>query len=295
MSLWNNRDFNVMLLKEVNKLIKSNDYIYEIKFDGVRACIFVNKNSIKIISRNRVDITYLFPELSNIKKIFKNNTILDGEIICLSNNNISFELVSERIHIKNKDKINDLSNINPAIFVAFDILYLNKDLINLPLCKRKEVLSQFKENDNFIISKMYNDSIKLFEFVKRNNMEGIVAKIKDSKYLINTRSDNWVKIKNYQINDFYIGGYEEKKNNYLSIKLGEYKNNKLIYVGSISITKSNTLYNSILKLKKVKNSPFDNYNEKIIYVNPKITCTVKYIHKTKNNQLRQPVIVRSNI
>lgn len=292
MSLWKNRNFSVMLLKETDKLIKSDNYIYEIKFDGIRACIFVNKDSIKIISRNKKDITNLFPELLCIKKLFNKNTILDGEIICLLNNKVSFETLQERVHLKNKDRIRYYSYQNPAIFVAFDILYLDKDLINLPLYKRKEILNTFSENDAFIVSKMYNDSSKLFNFVKNNNMEGIVAKNKSSKYLINVRSDDWVKIKNYQIEDFYIGGYEEKKNSYLSLKLGEYQNGKLIYVGSVSITKNNKLYDNIMKLKTIKNSPFDNYNEQIKYIKDKLKCKVKYIQKTKNNQLRQPIIIK---
>lgn len=295
MSLWSNRNFNVMLLKEANKLIKSKEYIYEIKFDGIRACIFVNKNSIKIISRNKKDITNLFPELSNIKMIFNKNTILDGEIICMSDNKVSFSEIQERIRLKNQDKINNLSFKNPAIFVAFDILYLEKDLIDLPLNKRKEILNDFADNDFFIKSKIYSDSTKLFNFVKENNMEGIIAKLKDSKYLINTRSANWIKIKNYQVGYFYIGGYEEKSKDYLSIKLGELKNNKLVYVGSVSLKKTNKLYNDILELKKIKNSPFINYDEKIIYIQTKLKCKVKYIHKTKNNQLRQPIIVRNKL
>ncbi len=291
MNLWDNREFNVMLLKEVNKLIKSKEYIYEIKFDGIRACIFGNNKSIKIISRNKKDITNLFPELVNIKEMFNKNTILDGEIICLLNNKISFDAIQERMHLKNKDKIKLASNNNSAIFVAFDILYLDKNLIDLSLIERKKILNNFKESDNFIISKTYADSLSLFKFVKKNNMEGIVAKLKNSKYLINTRSENWLKIKNYQTNYFYIGGYEKKKNKYISVKLGEYQNGKLIYVGSASLMNNSVLYLNILNLKILSDSPFENYDEKIVYVKVKLKCKVKYIEKTKNNQLRQPIIM----
>ena len=292
MSLWDNRNFSVMLLKEVTKLIKSKDYIYEIKFDGIRACILGNKQELKIISRNKKDITSLFPELQNIKKLLSKNTILDGEIIALNNNKISFADIENRLHLKNKEKIQYLSINNPVIFVAFDVLYLEKDLIDLSLLERKKILDKFNENDYFIKSKVYDDSVKLFKFVKDNDMEGIVAKLKNSKYLINTRSDNWLKIKNYMINDFYIGGYEIKKSNYISIKLGEYQNNDFIYVGSVTLVKSNELYKDIIKLKSVNKSPFINYKENVNYVPVILKCKVKYIHKTPNNQLRQPVIVK---
>ena len=78
-SLWNNRDFGPMLLEEIKEPFDSDDYIFEIKFDGFRALIFASPKEVKIQSRNIHDITYLYPELQSIKKMVKENVLpFDG-------------------------------------------------------------------------------------------------------------------------------------------------------------------------------------------------------------------------
>ena len=292
MSLWYKKDFGPMLLKEVDEVIDSDDYLYEIKYDGVRALMFVNSETIKIMSRNKRDITYLYPELKNVKSLFSDNVILDGEIIMMDKNRVSFEKLQERSHLKDASKIAWYLEHSPVIFVAFDILYKGKDLISLPLFERKKILDCINENDYFIKSKVYSNGKKLFDTVKKLNIEGIVAKKRDSIYEINTRSNSWIKIKNYKKGYFIIGGYENKKGDYISLKLGEYRNGKLIYVGSVSLIKSNPLYDKIINSKLSKKSTFINFNETIKYINPILKCKVKYIEKTKNGQLRQPVIIK---
>ena len=55
--------------------------------------------------------------------------------------------------------------------------------------------------------------INLFKEIKKLNLEGIVAKKKDSIYEIGVRTYNWLKIKNIKQKEFYIGGYTINKNN----------------------------------------------------------------------------------
>lgn len=293
MNLWQERNWSPMLLKEIPKPFDSKDYIYEIKFDGIRACIFVSPKHIEIKSRNNKDLTYLYPELASIKKLVTKNTILDGEIIVMSDTGPSFSLLQKRSHLKNMSKIKIAAKENPVIFVVFDILYQDKDLTNLKLVERKKILDNLKENDYFIKSKTYTEGIKLFENIKKLNLEGIVAKKKDSIYEINTRSNNWLKIKNINEDIFIIGGYILKKTGYISLLLGEKINNKLYYVGSASITNNNSLYEKILNSKKVDVSPFYDYKKNnVIYLKPNNKCLVKYLERTKENHLRQPIIVK---
>lgn len=288
-SIWKYRDFTPMLLKEIDKPFNSKDYLYEIKFDGYRALIFVNQKDIQIKSRNHVDITYLYPELQNIKKLFNKNTIIDGEIIIMDKGGPSFSKLQERSKLKDKSKIKYNSINNPVIFVAFDILYENNNLTKLSLIERKKVLDKYDENEYFIKSKIYDDGIKLFNEVKKRGLEGIVAKRKDSIYEANTRTDNWLKIKNIKEDDFYIGGYEINKIG-LSILLGEIKNNDLYYIGKASLNKKTNLYKKVIKLKNNNQSPFTNYNAKAYYVKQPLKCTVRYLEKTRNNSLRHPII-----
>ena len=89
MSLWN-KDVRPMLLGEVEEVFDSKDYLYEVKYDGIRVLVFVSKDKIVIKSRYGIDITGLFPEMSVLCKMVKCNVIFDGEVIMLQNNKVSF-------------------------------------------------------------------------------------------------------------------------------------------------------------------------------------------------------------
>ena len=291
--LWKNRDWAPMLLGEVEEPFNSNDYIYELKFDGIRAIIFANPKELKVISRNSHDITNLYPELQNIKKLVKKNTILDGEIVVMNNGVPSFSKLQERSHLKKAEKIKQQVESNPVIFVCFDLLYENKNLINLPLLERKKKLDKFIDSDYFIKTKYISTfGNKLFKYVEDIDLEGIIAKRKDSLYEINSRSDNWLKIKNFKSEEFFVGGYIEKESNHvISLLLGEFNYGKFYYIGKVTLGKKRALYTEIKKEKVIRKSPFQNNDIKEVnYITPKIKCMVKYIERTDNNSLRQPFI-----
>ena len=195
--LFKNNDWHPMLLKEIEKPFNSKEYYFEIKFDGERALLFVTPQNIIIKTRHLLDVTYKYPELENIKKIVKKPTIFDGEIVAFSEGKPSFSKLSERTHLKDLTKIKNQSKKNPITFIAFDILYEGKNLIELPLYKRKEILNKFPDTDVFIKNKfIIEKGIAFFQKIQQLNLEGIIAKKINSIYLINERTSNWLKIKN---------------------------------------------------------------------------------------------------
>ena len=286
--MWN-KILTPMLLTEEKEVFDSNNFLYELKYDGMRVLIYVSPNYIKIITRNKKDITNSFPELESIKKIVNSKCILDGEIICMDNGKISFSKLMNRLHTKNSYSINRLSVTNKATFVCFDIIYKDKDLTNLKLIERKKILNNIKDNDVFVKSfYVLKNGKKLFKSIKDMNMEGIVCKDINSKYEVGTRSKSWIKIKNFKIEKFYIGGFSYNNTNVFSVYLGEYKNKHLCYVGKVFISKKNNLFD-ILKNNIVSNNPFYDYNnDKIKFVKVNKTIEVKYIERTSTNHLRQP-------
>lgn len=290
MSLWN-KDIKPMLLGEVREVFDSKEYLYEVKYDGIRVLVFVSKDKVVIRSRYGIDITGLFPEMMVLCKMVKRNVIFDGEIIMLDNNKVSFSKLQKRIHLKNKKTIEFLSKTNPVIFICFDVIYEGKDLINLSLLERKDVLSNYKDNDVFIKSTyVIGDGTKLFNAIKKLDMEGIVAKKINSKYLVNERSDNWLKIKNYKSGDFIILGYINKEESHvISLVLGEYLNKKIVYVGKVILGKKRNLADKILKMKKSK-AVVKIKDKDVIYIKPEIKCLIKYLERTENGLLRQPFV-----
>ena len=118
----------------------SPNHIFEIKFDGTRTIAFLGKTT-RLQNRRFVDLTYRYPELQQLNRNIKaKEAILDGEIVVFQNGLPNFYKLQEREHQTKKFKINLLSEQMPAVYVTFDLLYLNgKKLITQPLIKRREI------------------------------------------------------------------------------------------------------------------------------------------------------------
>lgn len=289
MNIWKDREFGPMLLSEVTEAFDSNEDIFELKFDGTRALLFVSNDGVVIRNRHLQDITYLYPEFQNIKELVKGKVIFDGEIVSFSDGVPSFKKLQERAHLKDKFKIKFQSEKNPVVFIAFDILYEDKDITNLDLIGRKKKLNKYKDNDYFV-KNMYieNRGISFFRKVKKLGLEGIVAKKKRGKYYINKRTSEWIKIKNLIKESFYIGGYLESKKT-VSLLLGEMRDNKLFYVGRVVMSLKEPLYKSIKNSREKDKTVFEKDIDGAKYITPKFKCFVEYMERTKNNHLRQPI------
>lgn len=287
-----NRILSPMLLKERDKPFIDDNYIFELKYDGIRTLLYVSPKTFKLITRNGNDLANIYPELKSVQNIVgKHKVIFDGEIVAFKNGKPSFSELQHRNHLKNISKIKLMINEIPVCFVVFDIIYFDKDLTNLTLMERKKILNDFTDTDIFIKTKMYNDGLKLFKHIKKIGLEGIVAKQKDSKYILGKRVENWVKIKNFKKEYFYVYGVTKLKDKY-ALYLGEYKNKKLIPVGKVSVMPDNDVLKIVQKQKKVKNI-FIDITENINFVEPINKILVHYMERTLNNTLRQPFIKRS--
>lgn len=283
--------FAPMLLEEYSSAFDNPDFLYEIKFDGIRALIHVGPKFLKVFSRHGKDITKLYPELKNIQKLVSQNMIFDGEIITFKNGLPDFLALQKRSNISNLSKIDYFSKYFPVCFMAFDCLYQTKDLTKLPLLERKSILNKIKDSEYFIkVQYVLNDGIKLFKKTKEVGLEGIVAKKISSTYQAGTRSENWIKIKHFCDEEFYVGGFIKNKIK-VSLLLGEYRNNHFLYVGKVSISKNSSFYKLLIKQVKRKTTPFANYQDNLaVYLTPKLKCEVTYLHRTNTNNLRQPVL-----
>ena len=290
MNLFQEKNIKPMLLEEQKEPFNSEKHYFEIKYDGIRALIYVSPKEFTIKSRNNNDITKKFPELKEMQKLVTSKTIFDGEIVIFNKNIPDFSEVLKRSHLTKEREIMIQSKENPVVFICFDILYQQKELINKPLWKRKEILNKIPDTETFIKSIYIEEKgITFFKKIKELHLEGIVAKEKDSTYITSTRSFSWIKIKNLQTEVFYIGGYSEKESTpFFSAYLGEFQNNQFYYVGKVSIPKKEKIYEEIKKIKR-KTSPFRNFKEQnILYCSPKKACFVEFLERSKKG-IRNPV------
>lgn len=198
-----------MPLKEVPRDL--SNWRVELKYNGVRALTYLNRRGTRRLeTEGGQNITINFPEFDGIfRDILKNHRsiILDGEIVSVFHHgsNKGRLGVSSRANMTSKEKILQGSIRDPAVFVAFDVLYLDgRDLRFVFFDRRKEILrsvlpDQFCQDHEFIdVSDAYGDIRTVLDFAQRQNFEGIILKRADSSYL---QRRNWLKFRFPQVEE----------------------------------------------------------------------------------------------
>ena len=211
------------ILTEV--LEDSDDYIYEIKYDGFRAMLYWERENIKIVSRRNVDLTSTFPEITAamtalIPKVKEFLPLkLDGELVILNHPyEANFSFVQWRGRLKNKKKIDEAFANRPAVFLAFDIVqFQGRDTKSEYLIERKQLLHQFF--DMFSSSLLQN--IPVFPTYKEAKQtvidyksEGVIAKRKKSIYQIGKQHRDWWKEKNWRLVEGFLTAYDPASSYY---------------------------------------------------------------------------------
>ena len=165
----------------------SGDWVYEIKWDGVRAICFIESGKLKMFSRNGNAIEKQYPELSILPhQVHARQAIIDGEIAALDpQGRPSFELLQRRINVAEASAIARLARSHPVAVFAFDLLYLDgRDLRGVPLIERKKVLKEILKPDDVIRYSEHFDTsaTELLAAVKQQGLEGIIGKRAQSRY-----------------------------------------------------------------------------------------------------------------
>ncbi|WMC94533.1 DNA ligase [Kineothrix sp. MB12-C1] len=291
--IFDEKNVKPMLISEMKDAFNSPEYIYEIKWDGIRCISFLDNKSVDMRNkRNKIMIPF-FPELTDLNKQAKIKCILDHELVVLKNGVPDFYEVQSRALKSNPFKIELAAKKYPASIIAYDILYYkDKDITSLPLIERKKYLSEaVVENNLLAVSRYVEDNgIELFEAVKVKELEGIVAKRKSSLYWQGKRTKDWIKCKVMANDDCVVCGYIQKANNMTSLILGQYDNDVLVYRGHVTLGVSLRIMNQY-KYQIIDYSPFGYIppgNDEAIWVRPELVCIVESM-PTEKDSFRQPV------
>ena len=290
--LFDQHGYAPMLIGRSEEAFDSEDYLYEIKWDGTRCLAYCSDHTELINKRDKL-LNDQFPELLNLHRCLPKTAVLDGEIVVFHDGKPDFYALQRREMLRSAFRIRLAQESDLATFIVFDILeYNGKDLTGLPLVKRREKLKRFKESETAVCSRVYlYEGEKLYAWTQRQNLEGIVAKEKTSLYQCGKRTSSWIKIKNLKDEDFAVCGYIRKERNVLSLVLGQYQGKTLVYKGHVTLGVSEALLEK--KLPVTPDCPFPETpknHEHAVWLKPKLVCTVKYMDKTSAGSLRQPVL-----
>ncbi len=198
-----------MLAKLTRHPFDSPSFIYELKWDGMRALAFIEQGEVRIQTRNLNIVTEQFPEMAKLPSQVKtDNTVLDGELVCLDEEGKpSFRLLQKRLQASIRSK--RIRRRPPVHFVAFDVLYADGgSLMNRPLSERKAVLHGILEASDLAqpCDFIENDGEAFFQSTCDMGLEGVMAKKKSSTYASGVRDSSWLKIKRIREGDFVICG-----------------------------------------------------------------------------------------
>ncbi len=265
-----------MLLQKIDRPFNDPSWISELKLDGIRCLISKFDSKVSIYSRHNNEISSMFPELTDLP--IQAGTILDGELIVSNDQGKpDFEAVMERF--KSRKSLHDIS------YCVFDILYFKgKKVTSLPLLERKQILSEIIREDTKLLTKVNwieGNGEAFFDLIKQQDLEGIVLKKSDSKYQIDKRSYDWLKVINYKYGQVYISGI--RKNAFgllLNFENGQ-------YAGILEFMKPAARK----EFYKVYRDLITGENDKFIYLDPKLRIKIKYRNLTKNGLLRIPSFV----
>ena len=293
--LFEDKNIDPMLLYETEPF-DDEDYIFELKLDGIRCIAYVEPKSVVLQNKRHKNVSDIYPELSDIIKCVKKRVILDGELVVLIDGKPNFFALQKRSLMSDEFKIKLAASKAHVQFVAYDILYFDgEDLTHKPLMERKGILSKsVTEGHGLSVSRYIEKNGKaFFELAKQEQLEGIVAKKKDGLYHIGKRTHDWVKIKVMHDEDLLVCGYQpdergEVKDLILGYydKDGEIKCRGKVYLGVSANDKM--IIGEFAKKNKIKTPHFEKYKN-AVWVKPELVGTAHFMQETENGSMRQPV------
>ena len=305
------REIHPMLATSVESVFDSNDWLYEIKWDGYRSVVFFGEDSnrsVRMVSRNQNDQTGEFPELHVIADQLDCDTcIVDGEIVALDESGrASFSMMQQRSGLSLEGKRRTADRSVFILYYAFDLLYLNGySLMKVDLEERKRLLKQvLRQSDRVKVSDHFiGNGTTLMEAARQQQLEGIVAKRRNSCY-IQKRTREWLKIKFTQRQECVIGGYTDprgSRENFGSLVLGLYdKKGNLVPVGQAGSGFTHAsharMWEMLHRLETNKN-PFTGKIDSprsVHFVKPQLVAEIKFTewtHETDGGglKMRAPV------
>lgn len=294
----------------------------EVKLDGYRAIALLNDGEVELWSRNRKLLTADYPEVVEaLKKIRCTNATIDGEIVALDPEGRSrFQLLQGRSVSGERP---------PIVYYVFDLLHRDgRSLLDTPIEARQEALAALldgkSKSKSETRSKSEADTLRfspvfemkpaaLLEAVRRQGLEGIVAKLPGSLYEPDRRSGAWLKCKVHGEQEFVIGAFTPPKNSrphFGAILIGYYDGKKLLYAGKVGSGFDHALLKSLhaqFRARRIAACPFANLPmmrrprfglgmtatamRSVTWVKPELVCQVRFTEWTADGMLRHPVFL----
>jgi bifunctional non-homologous end joining protein LigD len=276
-------------------IVEGPEWVFEEKYDGIRAVAGRERGKVKIWSRTLQDLTNGFPNVVEaVGGLEGGDLMIDGELVALDAKGVSrFQLLQRRGSFGS----------SPTRYAVFDLLIVEGGtLMKRPLVERRASLERVigrRTDPIFISRRMVCDGKAAYHEAKRLGWEGIIAKDETSSYEPGVRSKDWRKVKVRKESEFVIGGYTAPKGGRQhlgALLVGLYDGPKLRYVGKVGTGfTEETLEMLSGKLERLRKdrSPFDPPPpiRDATWVRPQLVAQLVYAEWTADGKLRQPAFL----
>jgi len=284
-----------MLASLSKEMVSGPQWVYEEKYDGIRAVAYRDGDRVRILSRTGQDLTAGFPGVVDaLRGLPDRDSVLDGELVVFDANGVSrFQLLQRR-------------GIDPrtrTVYVVFDCLRSEgRDLLRRPLEERRKRLLELigrRAGPLMLSRRLPRNGEKALATARAKGWEGIIAKLASSPYEPGVRSRDWLKVKVRGESEFVIGGYtppQGSRAEFGALLVGLYDHARLRYTGKVGTGYTHeTLRDLGSKLKRLHTdeSPFDPPPRiaGAIWVKPRLIAQLAYAEWTADGKLRQPAFL----
>lgn len=293
------------MLAHIGQPFDSPDWSFEIKWDGVRALIYCQSQSLKITSRAGNSYLASFPDLHDVRgRLRAESFIIDGELVVLDEEGIAhFDRIAPRLKVEDLKSVYSLARSRRAVLYVFDLLYLDgRDLRDVAWLERRRLLSEVLRPDHWVrLSEcLPGEGTAIYNFIVQRGLEGVMAKKHSSPYFAG-RSENWLKLKTRHSTDCVVVGYTAPRRGRKglgSLVLARYVNGKLTFQGRVGSGLSNSdLKNWKTRLDKlaVAEPPISEdpgAETAVTWCQPSYVIEVEYGRLTRDGRLFHPSFSR---
>jgi len=278
-------------------------WAFEMKWDGVRAVVYVDGPSVRVLTRTDREVAASYPELQGIAGAVGRRAVLDGEIVALDEaGRPSFGELQARMHVQHPGAA--LLARVPVSFLAFDVLHLDDAArLSTSYDGRRALLEGLGlEGPHWATPPAFEgDGPSAMGVSGQQGLEGVVAKRRSSTYQPGRRSRDWVKVKHVRMQEVVVGGWSPGEGNRSgrigSLLLGVTDDRgRLVYAGQVgtgfSVRALEDLGARLADLERAT-SPFADdvpraHAKGARWVTPRLVGEVAFTEWTREGRLRHP-------
>jgi bifunctional non-homologous end joining protein LigD len=267
-------------------------WVFEEKYDGIRALAYRTKKTVRLWSRNELDLTAGFPDIAAaVVALPGGDLVLDGELVVFDPKGVSrFQLLQRR------------GAGGRTAYAVFDLLERDGvSLLKRPLKERRRALEgSIGGRGRLRLSRrLGKNGAKALETARSKQWEGIIAKDETSIYQPGARTRAWLKVKVRKQSEFVIGGFTAPAGSRAhlgALLVGLYDGTRLRYAGKVgSGYTADALAElaTLLAPLRTERSPFADAPrmKAATWVRPKVVAQLAFAEWTAGDKLRQPVFL----